>query len=470
MVSDTAPFRRGNRCCFTLFHPAGFQPDFSQTNDVGYAAWQLELAPSTGTPHLQGVVFFVRQLRVNIVNRTYFDNRASLTRCDKAEAAISYCTREKNGDGTPKRAPLSEEIVDAGPWTYGNRDFVCEAGSHKRKLAELPADLPSLIDAVHNGEIPVESFGHHQRFLLARDMYGLQRTWQTKVLILWGPSGTGKSTLAEHLWPKAYYAQKEHGTSRSQGKLWFDGYDRHDVVIIDDYHYTLSLTQFKELVSKNGHHVPCKGSKVPFLAKLLVILSNDGPDVWWPNQTGTEHYAAAKRRMEHPIGKVIHVTARLVKFYQDSEGRTHRRWEPGTPQLVQQIKDFIEYDTRNNIADNDNELPHLHTPVPVVRETTILPSRRSTPPSPSPSPPSRPSSPPVPFEHPGIQYTFRRTSPSPPSPEPQEHSQESVSDVPVNRGRRPTQLSTSQHPVSNIRAYNLRTKRAKFVPYVPNTQ
>ena len=199
-------------------------------------------------------------------------------------------------------------------------------------------------------------------------MHGLTRTWQTKVLILWGPSGTGKSTLAEHLWPKAYYAQKEHGTMRSQGKLWFDGYDRHDVVIIDDYHYTLSLTQFKELVSKSGHHVPCKDSKVPFVAKLLVILSNDSPDVWWPNQTGTEHYAATRRRMCHPIGKIIHIGMPIVEFYEDSGRgrRTHRKWLPSVRHLSLDIKEFVEYDTRDNIDDNNDMVYSVHTPVPVL--------------------------------------------------------------------------------------------------------
>jgi len=457
MVSETPPFRRGNRCCFTLFHPNGFQPDFSQANDVGYAIWQLELAPSTGTPHLQGVAFFVRTLTAKSVNRIYLDNRASLTRCDKAEAAISYCSREKNDDGTPKRAPLSEEITNAGPWEYGNRDFVCEAGSHKRKLAELPPDIPTLIQAVNNGEIPVDQFGHHQRFLLARDMYGLQRTWQTKVLVLWGPSGTGKSTLAEHLWPKAYYAQKEHGTSRSQGKLWFDGYDRHDVVIIDDYHYTLSLTQFKELVSKNGHHVPCKGSKVPFVAKLLVILSNDGPDVWWPNQTGTEHYAAAQRRMRPPIGKVIKISAPVVKYYfNDEDGHWHRKWLPGARQLTQQIADFVTYDSRETREDNADELVSIPTPVPVIRETTRFDPPSSPIQAPPRSPIYQPASPP-------------ESPPTPPPPR-EDHSQESVSDIPVNEGVHPVQLSTSNHPVRNVRAYNLRTKRLKFVHHVPNTQ
>lgn len=457
MVSETQDFRQGNRCQFVLFNPNGFQPDFSQTNDVGYAAWQLELAPTTGTPHYQGVAFFRRTLRCASVNRTYFDNRASLTRCNRAEAAIAYCTREKNDDGTPKRAPLSEEIVDAGPWTYGDRDFVCESGSHKRKHAEIPPDQASLIRAVETGEIHVQDYWHHRRYIQDRDMTGLKRTWQTKVLILWGRSGTGKSTLAEHLWPNAFYAQKEHGSTRSQGKLWFDGYDRHDVVIIDDYHYTLSLTQFKELVSKNGHHVPCKGSKVPFVAKLLVILSNDSPDVWWPNQTGTEHYEAAKRRMQPPIGKVIQISSPLVKYFQQ-DGEWCRRWEPGTPQLVQQIKDFIEYDARNIRALNDDQLPHLHTPVPVIHSGPVQVS--------SPTPQRLPSPPRSSIE----DLPASPVHNSPPSPEPQEHSQESVSDVPVNRGRRPIQLSTSQHPVSNASAYNLRTKRLKFVHHVPSTQ
>lgn len=467
MVSETRPFKQGNRCCFTLFHPNGFQPDFSQTNDVGYATWQLEFCPSTGTPHYQGVIFFVRTVRVKYVNETYLDSRASLTRCDRAEAAVSYCTREFNDDGTSKRAPLSDEITDAGPWEYGNRDFVCEAGSHKRKLAELPPDIPSLIGAVQNGDIPVDQFGHHQRFILARDMYGLQRTWQTKVLVLWGPSGTGKSTLAEHLWPKAYYAQKEHGTSRSQGKLWFDGYDRHDVVIIDDYHYTLSLTQFKELVSKNGHHVPCKGSKVPFVAKLLVILSNDSPEVWWPNQIGTEHYAAAQRRMRPPVGKVIHITADLVKYYLHEDGHWHRKWLPGVRQLTQQIADFVTYDNRETVTDNADEPVIIPSPVPVVRETTTLqfppssPIRTSTDSAtteelPVQTPPDEPL--------PQLSSSLR----DPPGEESQDsleyrESQESVNDIPLDRDRPSIQLDTSQHPVSNARSYNLRTKKLKFV-------
>jgi hypothetical protein len=145
--------------------------------------------------------------------------------------------------------------------------------------------------------------------------------------------------------------------------------------LIDDYHYTLSLTQFKELVSKNGHHVPCKGSKVPFVAKLLVILSNDGPDVWWPNQTGTEHYAAAQRRMQPPIGKVIKISSSLVKYYLHEDGHWHRKWLPGTRQLTQQIADFVSYDNREAVMDNDDELVGIPTPVPVIRETTVLPPR-----------------------------------------------------------------------------------------------
>jgi len=362
-----------SRFQFTLNNPNGFQPDFACDTNVGFAAWQHETAPTTGTPHLQGVVFLRKARRKDTLNHKYFDNRASFHGLDNPDGAIDYCTREFNADGTRKRTPPSAELPDTGPWYYPNADarrFAVKAGSHKRKRDyDLPRNLPALIAAVKDGDIPITEFRANKDFIATCEMQDLVRTWQTKLLILWGKSGTGKSTLAEHLWPKAYYAQKEHGTSRSQGKLWFDGYDKHDVVIIDDYHHTLSLTQFKELTSKNGYLVPWKGSKVPFLAKLIVILSNEGPDDWWPllRERNDEHYRAAMRRMRPPIAMVKEINNQLVTYY-EQDGRHRRRWEQPAIDLVREIKAFIEYDNRTVETDNNDALNQLDTPVPILRE------------------------------------------------------------------------------------------------------
>jgi len=427
---------------FTLNNPRGFQPNFACDTNVGFAAWQYEIGPTCGTPHLQGVVFLRKPRAKDTLNRKYFDNRAHFSGLDNVDGTIDYCTREFNSDGTRKRAPLSDEITDAGPWYYPNADarrFAVKAGSHKRRRDyDIPDDIPALITAVQDGDIHVTEFCANQRYINARDMYGLKRDWQTKCLVLWGKSGTGKSTLAEHLWPKAYYAQKEHGTTRSQGKLWFDGYDKHDVVIIDDYHYTLSLTQFKELVSKNGHHVPCKGSKVPFLAKLVVILSNDSPDDWWPNQVATEHYRAAQRRMDPPIGMVKEINTQLVTYY-EQDGRPRRRWEQAAIDLSFEIKAFIEYDNRNVDTDNNAAMAHLHTPVPLRREPA--PS--------SPTPVDSATEDEVLLNTPPDNPIPPRVSPS---PEPRISSSQQSVEVVVNSSR------------------TLRSKRRRFIPYQPQTQ
>lgn len=355
MVSETRPFAQGKRCCFTLFNPNGFRPDFAQdNNDVAYAVYQLEFAPSTGTPHYQGVIFFLRHVKANYVNRTYFDNRASLTRCDKAQASIEYCTREFNDDGTPKRAPLSDDLTDAGPWDYGNKELVVESGSNKRKKVDIPSTVDDLITAVSSGEVDVLEYGRYKQFVNDRQMHSLERRHYTKFLCLWGPTETGKTTLIQHLFPNYYDCTKEEGGARGTGKLWWDGYEpsryEHRTVVIDDFHHTISITQFKELVNQTPYRVAKKGTRVPFVADLLIILSNFNPrSEWWPNQRGTENYAAAMRRMDPPLGKIIHVTCPLVKkeIVNDSTPQGYHykiTFLPGAHALADQIRQFIEFD------------------------------------------------------------------------------------------------------------------------------
>src|SRR5947209_4249282 len=115
----TRDFKRGVRCMFTLNNPLSFKPDFSQSNEVVYAVYQLEVGKETGTPHLQGAIFFSRQVTARHVNRTYLDNRAKLTRCDSVDGAIKYCTKK-------------DETYREGPWEYGDRSELIEQGSKKR--------------------------------------------------------------------------------------------------------------------------------------------------------------------------------------------------------------------------------------------------------------------------------------------------------------------------------------------------
>jgi len=391
MVSETRPFAQGKRCCFTLFNPNGFRPDFAQdNNDVVYAVYQLELAPSTGTPHYQGCIFFLRNVKANYVNRVYFANRASLTRCDRAQSAIEYCTREYNDDGTPKRAPLSAEITDAGPWEYGNRELVVESGSNKRKKIAIPENQDDLITAVSSGDIDVLEYGRYKTFVVDRQLHKMERHHYTKFLCLWGPTETGKTTLIQHLFPDYYDCTKEE-SSRGYGKLWWDGYEpsrpSHKTVVIDDFHHTISITQFKELVNQTPYRIAKKGSRAPFVADLLIILSNFDPrSEWWPNQRGTENYAAAMRRMDPPLGKVIHITCPLVKkdlVQDDTPQGSHYKitFLPGSHSIADLIRQFIDFDLS---ATEFAEAPlALRAPVPRLSADTEEEDLPSTPPAPA---------------------------------------------------------------------------------------
>lgn len=240
-------FKQGQRCLFTINNPEshGITVDllkhaFGSITEVVFATWQLEKGESAGTLHFQGVVFFGKKVRANHVNKTYFKNKAKLKRCDSVEKAIEYVTKE--------------ETRQLGPWECGDRALVVESGSNKRQLLGIDT-LADLVNSV-NVEDYLPNYGNIRRYLMDRNL-AQQRRWQTKFICLYGRSNTGKSTLAKQLWPNAFYIQKEHTTRN----LWFDGYDGEEVMLVDDYHNTFSVSIFKELVNNTPHNLPVKGGK-----------------------------------------------------------------------------------------------------------------------------------------------------------------------------------------------------------------
>jgi RNA helicase/Putative viral replication protein len=329
-MPETADFKRGVRCMFTLNNPGNFKPDFSQGNEVIYAIYQLEEGAETKTPHFQGVIFFSRQVTAKHVNKKYLDNRAKLKRCDSVDGAIKYCTKK-------------DRTYRDGPWEYGLRSAVVEQGSNKRARPDFNSqkELLDWSDTEYK-----DKYYHNIKRQMVDASLKMERTWQTKFICLYGPSGTGKSLFAKELWPKAYYVQKESSTRN----LWFDGYDGQEVMIVDDYHNTFSFTVFKELINHTGYHLPVKGGKAPMVASLVVVLSNTPPNEWYPN-IDSAHQAAVRRRMESPIGKCVRISTNLVEHTWNEEIQKYNRtWCCAT--LVKDLRDFISFDADKTIPTN----------------------------------------------------------------------------------------------------------------------
>lgn len=97
------------------------------------------------------------------------------------------------------------------------------------------------------------------------------RTWKPEVKWYWGATGTGKSKTAyDELGDDCY-------TCLSTGK-WFDGYDGHENVLIDDMRKDfMKFHELLRLLDRYAMRVECKGGTRQFRAKKIIITSAFDP-------------------------------------------------------------------------------------------------------------------------------------------------------------------------------------------------
>ena len=110
-----------------------------------------------------------------------------------------------------------------------------------------------------------------------------QRNWQTEVVVLWGPPGSGKSSRAHaEAGPGAFWLSKP---SAPGAPLYWDGYDGQEHVVIDEFYGWVSRDLMQRLVDRYPLLVQQRGSAAPFVARKIWITSNTPPAVvakGWP--------------------------------------------------------------------------------------------------------------------------------------------------------------------------------------------
>ena len=98
-----------------------------------------------------------------------------------------------------------------------------------------------------------------------------KRDWKPKVYWFYGGAGTGKSKLAYEMFPSAY-------TAMATAK-WWDGYDAHEDIIIDDMRK--DFCKFHELLrilDRFPVQLETKGGTRQLLARNIVITSCYSPE------------------------------------------------------------------------------------------------------------------------------------------------------------------------------------------------
>lgn len=146
-----------------------------------------------------------------------------------------------------------------------------------------------LDDGTPEVDIATDYFGvwikYNQGFKRYKLLKANKRDYKTNVIVVQGPTGTGKSRWAMEQYPDAYW--KCNG-------MWWDGYETQESVIIDEFYGWLPWNLLLRLCDRYPMQVEVKGGAVNFVAKTIVIISNKRADAWYPNQ----YFDALARRVD----------------------------------------------------------------------------------------------------------------------------------------------------------------------------
>ena len=215
--------------------------------DCRYMIYGKEVAPKTGTPHLQGYVAFPSQRTVSSV----------IKKLPGAHVAPAKGTGIQNRDYCIKEGDYTER---------GDMPLTPQDGPAAKAARNLLLMKTPIIDLLSQGEISLYSVGsiHKAKMIIAQELLpynhdALRGQWY------YGPPGSGKSRKAREDHPDAYL--------KAQNK-WWDGYEGQTSVILDDMD-TDCLGHYLKIW---GDRYACtgeiKGGTVHLRHQTFIITSN----------------------------------------------------------------------------------------------------------------------------------------------------------------------------------------------------
>ena len=117
------------------------------------------------------------------------------------------------------------------------------------------------------------------------------RDWKTKLIVLVGPTGCGKSRFCREQFPNAYW--------KPPGEKWFDGYEGQDAVVLDDFYGWIPFHLLLRLADRYPMLVETKGGSSKFVARTLVITSNKPMEEWYREEVRVRYdFRALERRVD----------------------------------------------------------------------------------------------------------------------------------------------------------------------------
>jgi len=123
-------------------------------------------------------------------------------------------------------------------------------------------------------------------------LFWIRRSWKTEVFVFVGKGEAFQRAQqkAAELAPNAYI---------QNGGNWFDGYEQHKDVIIDNFKGKMMLSTFLGILDKWPCSVPIRrGAPLNWAPTRLFIISEKQPEEWYPNENA-DRQEAIRRRLDY---------------------------------------------------------------------------------------------------------------------------------------------------------------------------
>jgi len=318
--------------CYTLNNYTEDEVKLLQSIDCTYHVIGKEVAPDTGTPHLQGFIYLShRGRRFGGVKKLPGMTRAHLEEMKGTPAqAKDYCT----GMCEKKGFVLNDWVWENGelPQTQGARNDInaikamVKAGATYRDVLEVAVNYQS---------------AKHAALLMDHMSEPIERDPNTfRVYWYWGNTGTGKT----------YTARQEAGPDTwiaGSTLRWWQGYDGHKNVIFDDFRR--NVCTFVDLLHYTEHlpwRVEVKGSSRPLRYTRIWITAPHPPEVMWAGRADGEIEQLLDRI--HVIREFTGPSKRRQKKLDllqgvpsESDQKTENPEFPGVPPSVPKVGEVI---------------------------------------------------------------------------------------------------------------------------------
>lgn len=244
---------KGRSFCFTVNNYTEEQVEFLKSIECKYICFGFEIAPKTGTPHLQGYVSFNNPRSFKSVSKL-LPWHISIAKGSGAQNK-AYCTKEgefyERGD-IPKD-PKDQGTVEKERWDNA-------------RSAAVEGRMDDIVDS----DIYIRCYGSLKRIrddhaIKAKNLEG-DSSLRTGLWI-WGPAGCGKTRKAHDEYDNLYI---------KDWTKWWDHYQGEENVLIDDMsprHAEIFGDILKIWTDRYAFKAQNKGGYMHIRPKLIIITS-----------------------------------------------------------------------------------------------------------------------------------------------------------------------------------------------------